>query len=190
MRTKWLISAILFLLFFVAIVSCISELRSRVNPEDFKIYVLSNSNYDPALARRLYGSYEDIEPVIQDLNLDQPFFVITATDIETYDWNEQTFILTKNATQRMGDRWQFYNRVFVVMLGKDRLYGGMMTHRVSAQRFEFPVISYNGYLADPVDLEIRPASDLRKYAKLDPKSKAIIEIDAVYMFFRRLGKIK
>jgi hypothetical protein len=190
MRTKWLIGATLFLLFFVAVVSCVSELRPWVNPEDFKIYVLNNTNYDPALARRLDGSYENIKPVIQGLNLDQPFFVITVADIETYDWGRQTITLTKDATQRMGDRWQFYHRIFVVTLGKDRLYGGLMTHQLSAERFEFPAISYDGYLTDQAGWEIRPVFDLRQYSELDPKLKAIIEVDAVHTLFRRLGKIR
>jgi hypothetical protein len=181
MHTKWLIGATLFLLFFVAVVSCISELRPWMAPEDFKIYILNGF---------ITGSYEEVEPFIKSLSLDEPVFVITAADIETYDWGKQTITLTKGATQRMGSTWQIFEKAFVIMLGKDKLYGGVVAHIGSARRLDFPVIYAYNANNDQISLEIRPKHDFREYTRFDPKLKAIIEIDAVHTLFRRLGKIR
>jgi hypothetical protein len=192
MNTKRFIKkfVILFSLFLVTIASCIPELKPQINEEDFKIYVLKDIFSDPTMRGKLNGSYEEVEPVIKDLSLDQPIFVITAADIEIYDWGQQTITLTKNATQRIGNPLQIEEKAFIIMLGKDKLYGGVVVGPGSARRLDFPVIYPYSPNKDQIELEIRPKHDFREYNEFDPKLKAIIEIDAVYTFFRNLGKIK
>jgi hypothetical protein len=119
-----------------------------------------------------------------------PVFVITAADIETYDWNEQRITLTKSATQRMGNVQRLEEKVFLTVLGKDKLYGGVVIFMGSARWLDFPVIYAHNVNDHQIDLEIRPKHDFREYTEFAPKLKAIIEIDVVHTLFRRLGKLR
>lgn len=69
--------------------------------------------------------------------------LIDDTDVEIYDWEEQKLILTEQATRRLreGPAYMDLGKIFVVRLGEERLYGGVLVSIFSPRAVRCPVIS-------------------------------------------------
>jgi len=121
--------------------------------------------------------------------------VITADDILTYNWSTQTITLTQEASAFFTElpnetklTLSHLHPAFVVVMNDLRLYGGILIEGGTAIGTWYPVI-FTDFYHNPVMFTIRPFIDYLPYDQFDPSAKQIIENQAVYDLFDRLGKL-
>jgi hypothetical protein len=66
--------------------------------------------------------------------------LLDDTDVEIYDWRQQTLLLTEQASLRLRGS-DFMERIFVVTLGDERLYGGITLPFFSPRSMRCPVLT-------------------------------------------------
>lgn len=104
---------------------------------------------------------EEVWPILAEVSLDNPAFLIDETDIRLYDWQHQEIWLTSLTMTRLHEAGgvrllrDAVGRAFIVTLNHERLYGGLFYDPGGAAAIRFPVIHS---LGEPVEvLRIRPA---------------------------------
>lgn len=111
---------------------------------------------------------EDAFPLIAEFDEEQSLFVINLDDIESYDWDQQTILLTQDATERLatavenieisdpslesligikesmnwGNRIErpLYTRAFTVKVDDEDLYSGLFIDALSSIDIDYPAI--------------------------------------------------
>ncbi len=129
-------------------------------------------------------------------------FSITESDIALYDWPAQEIYLTQRSAERFraillpGKRLShaLEMRPFVVTLGDQRLFGGVVLYLMSARGIGYPVL-YIDETPKAFKLSLRPYQgginnyrDSRQTMK--PAMRQRIEFTAVRDRFRKLGKLE
>jgi hypothetical protein len=66
---------------------------------------------------------------------------ILIDDTEVYVWSKQQIVLTHQASTRLGLMTNYLDRIFVVTLKNQRLYGGITLFSGSARIVRLPVLS-------------------------------------------------
>jgi hypothetical protein len=158
----------------------------------FKLYVLQQNQYDLLLGSELEKAW----PKLKGVELDKsPVLIITAEDIETYNWSQQKITLTPEATNRLDKvlwgKIAMSKNVFAVTFKGNWLYGGIVTEASSAAWVSYPVI-YPDVSGPQTILYLRPLTApvlIKNYEEFDPSVKEIIEIQPVHDFFSELGKL-
>jgi len=116
------------------------------------------------------------------LTLSRP--LITDDDIEAYDWDNQAIILTETASKNFRESGHF-----IVVLGRERLYGGTVLSVMSQMAVVHPVI-YPLAMENRIVLLIRPSHSLdRKLDLRDPLWTRIAPPE-LKIHFERLGKLR
>ncbi|MBI5536293.1 MAG: hypothetical protein HY898_26460 [Deltaproteobacteria bacterium] len=118
-------------------------------------------------ALRLGYAAQPALATLQSVPLDAPLFKSEPEDLEAYTWNTSTLVFTRSATERwieavaqanerkgglaklnrlkeslgMGSALEraLYLRAFVVMVGQERIYGGVFLDAPSQMAIGFPV---------------------------------------------------
>jgi hypothetical protein len=150
-----LISVSLLVLLFIG---WNNSLRKNVDIEvdQFSIYLIEGRHID-----ELPYDYTDERwsKFIEDAELTN--VLVSDTDIESYNWNNQLITLTKEASDSISgilseNRFSLIERNFVVALDQTKYYAGSIIEASSARAIDYPVI-YIVESDDRVTLEIRPS---------------------------------
>jgi hypothetical protein len=90
-------------------------------------------------------------------------------DVEAYDWDDQALILKPG----LGERLPLRGGKFIVLLGDQRLYGGVFLSPISQMAVDYPVI-YLDRIGARTILFLRPTHDFAR--RTDPTEPAWAEI--------------
>lgn len=132
----------------------------------------------------MYDRDEKWEAFYQKSDLSH--ILVEDKDIEVYDWENQTIILTKEASTRINDTLGD----FIVVLGDKRLYGGRGIHIASAMPIRFPVI-YTMENSGRTELVIRSAHELsHDKPNLDDELWERIASPEIKEHFQSQGKLQ
>ena len=185
----------------------------EIKESDFKLHILKND-----WKQLKWSHIENCWTLLKGVDLSsESEFVITASDIESYNWPDQSITINSNISTRLLKKyftkdlskqhsWSMVERAlqlttFLVTLRGEKLYCGVFFHQNTAIGISFPVI-YPQIAAivnlEPVKIEIRlvirPIASngfyaLFGYKKLDSSIKRRIEIKKIHDFFKKLGKL-
>ena len=182
----------IWILSFILISFSTCSKATVMDTGSFSIYILKSYWQDLRLGYDLEQSWS----ILQEADLTKNIKVITAGDIQTYNWSSQTITLTQEASAYFNElpnevklEIENFKPAFVVVLNDHRLYGGLIIEGGTAMGTHYPVI-YTNMRSNPVVFTIRPylAPGL-EYEQFDLSAKQIIENHEVYDLFDRLGKI-
>jgi hypothetical protein len=198
--------------------------RSAAAPAGFRLVILKQSWGSLGLGYQHETSWAKLRSV----SLADALLTITAEDLESYEWATQSLTLTENATRRLvaalpsatrreegaekltalterlgwGSAVEraLYTRPFVVLLGDERLYGGIFLDPPSQMAIDFPVARCSGgndrvvfrllpvhlpfFDVDPGADQAAPPGDLltRDHGPVDEVPSAMLDS------FRRAGR--
>ena len=128
--------------------------------------------------------------LLKNIDLNSSSLVITTDDIESYNWANQTLLLTTKASDRFriiqGTR-NFDHKAFVVTINGERVYGGIFLNRYSAMAIKYPVIYVQSNFDEKIRLFIRPYQRIDTH--LDRSQFRAIARQDVYNVFSSKGKI-
>jgi len=165
---------------------------SEVSEKQFKIYLIEERHID-----NLSYDYQNQQwsEFIENVELKDIF--IDEEDISKYDWSSQEITLTKSASERIistysKDMFAYEEKIFIVTLKGERLYGGAILSYGSARGIKYPVIYLNIEIekADEVILLIRPYhSFLKTYMDIPSDAKGVIEFEEIKSYFSQIQKL-
>ena len=164
----------------------------RAKAQSYQLHILRYDLDDLGLGYE----YEQVWPILLDVDLTESILTITEDDIEVYDWTEQAMTLTRKASARSqeaaleGDYFpNWAGQAFVVTLNGEPQYGGIFEAPTSAAAARFPVI-YAESEQDIVVFHLRPAHMYPiQYQDLPPSLRSIIEIPEIHDLFLEEGKL-
>ena len=144
--------------------ACSSNSSSPPLDDSFQLIIFKKGWYDLNLGYQAQDALPDINAIKESDTL----FAINLNDIETYDWDQQTITLTREATEQlaialdnhvesseavealMGMRESLgrgnpferalYTKAFLVKVDDHPLYGGIFLHAISQMAIDYPVI--------------------------------------------------
>ena len=141
--------------------------------------------------------YNEVWPIIKELDSKNNVAEISGTDIEEYNWSTQEITLTTSASERLNSKisketWfqiRVLKTVFIVIVDGQPMYGGVFIENESQAGIDFPVI-YADTENDQIVFQIRPLHMCcTSYQDLELSKKQTIEYPEIYNVFNDLGKI-
>jgi hypothetical protein len=82
------------LLLFLSLQIAVCAKTDAVDPASFKLYILKQDEFGLRLGYELEESWS----ILQKVDLTDSYRVITADDIQVYDWSSQTITLTQKTS--------------------------------------------------------------------------------------------
>jgi hypothetical protein len=133
---------------------------------------------------------------LSSVDLSAAAFVVSAQDVDSYNWSTQSIALNADASQKLLVAFpgpyvesMLTYHAFVVTLDGKRLYGGIFLEPFSQMGIEYPVI-YVAETNGEVVFSVRPKQiGYNDYGSLAPTLKSRIELSDVRDYFAQLGKL-
>ena len=179
----------LLLLFFCSMLTGCSTIKP--DTDVFRIDILQGD----VTSLKLGYEYSEACKIIQ-ANEEQILLTIEEGDIESYDWQNQVIALTETGSLKLEPYLSdilIVKNAFVVRLGEQKQYGGVVIEEGSAMAIRYPVIYISTENATNYKLIIRPihgilhqSIGLEDYALAD---RQIIELTAIYNRLKKAGKL-
>jgi hypothetical protein len=168
-----------------------SSSGEKTSKPSFQLYILKEDWYQLDLGYERERAWI----ILKEADLGDSSFVITEDDIESYDWSEQSIMLTLEATTKLKEStsnpsgFDMMEKGFVVTLNNEWLYGGVVLESGSAMAIEYPVI-YPATYGENTVFRLRPIHPIPvKYRDLGASLKNVIEIQEVHDFFVEQDKL-
>ena len=151
----------------------------------YKIHIFMQS---PELSNMRDG----YDQSLNEIDLADSTFVINDSDIESYDWSDQTITLTETISSQLettigGDpSYHLDQSAFVVTLDGKRLYGGLFLKIGSARGTDYPVIYVESFEREKVIFQVQPCHPSWRICESRLKE---IEVIDIYNLFNKQGKL-
>lgn len=186
-RSKYLQISAVFILLLLGF-GCLPE-DSNSQSEAFQLIIYKEDTFSLNLKEESYEAF----PVIEQLGKRDELFVLGLQDIETYDWDLQTMLLTSEATERLETavsrtphvseearffadidaemgrdnpiQWGINGRPFTVKVDGETMYSGIFLDTHSTFNVDYPVIRVT-LAVDKATLNFLPGQF--QYALIDP----------------------
>jgi len=162
-----------------------SSSEGKTGKPSFQLHILKEDWYQLDLGYERERAWI----ILKEADLDSSSFVITEDDIESYDWSEQSIMLTLEATTKLREStsshsgFDMMEKGFVVTLNNEWLYGGVVLESGSPMAIEYPVL-YPATYGERTVFRLRPVHPIPvKYRDLDASLKNVVEIQEVHDFF-------
>lgn len=145
---------------------------------------------------RLGYEYNEAWEIIQTSD-EQILLTIDESDIEIYDWQNQVITLTETGSMKLEPYLPdilIIKNAFIVRLGDQKQYGGVVIEGGSAMAIRYPVIYISTESATNYKLTIRPLHatpyphpvGFQEFALIDRK---IVEIPEIYDRLEAIEKL-
>jgi len=209
---------IIFAIFIVSN-NCLSAMETVSADNEkktaFQLHILKGDSF------KLLGNitYEQSLQILKKVDLSTSSdFIITEQDIENYNWQQQSIVLTVDKSMDLIRKYLaknvslndftsgkynwtdveygLYTLAFLITLNDEVIYGGIFIRKASSTGASHPVIYVEpGYKMScnpfklQIKLEIRPFSSLESYQNLPTEIRQQIEHEKIYNFFSKIGKL-
>lgn len=144
---------------------------------------------------KLGYEYNESWNIIQTSD-EQVLLTIDESDIENYDWQNQVITLTETGSMKLEPYLPdilITKNAFIVRLGDQKQYGGVVIEEGSAMAIRYPVIYISTESATNYKLTIRPLHEISHQSDglqgFDLADRQIIEIAGIYDRLKQAAKL-